>query len=68
VLVEVKKTKTKMGLKTVSDFQEKVEIYGHFFSISLILPAFLSLGGFTEEALQFCQTQGIATAHRIEVF
>ncbi len=24
--------------------------------------------GFTEEALQFCQTQGIATACRIEVF
>ncbi|MCK5525390.1 MAG: hypothetical protein KAI83_19855 [Thiomargarita sp.] len=68
VLVEVKKTQTKMGLKTVSDFQEKVEIYGQLFSISLILPAFLSLGGFTEEALQFCKTQGIATACRIEVF
>jgi hypothetical protein len=68
VLVEVKKTQTKMGLKTVSDFQEKVEIYGKLFSISLILPAFLSLGGFTEDALQFCQTQGIATACRIEVF
>ena len=68
VLVEVKKTKTKMGLKTVSDFHEKVEIYGQIFSTPLILPAFLSLGGFTEEALQFCQTQGIATAHRIEVF
>ncbi|MDM8563527.1 hypothetical protein QUF54_09255, partial [Candidatus Marithioploca araucensis] len=68
VLVEVRKTQTKMGLKTVSDFHEKVEIYGQVFSISLILPAFLSLGGFTEEALQFCQTQGIATACRIEAF
>jgi hypothetical protein len=68
VLVEVKKTQTKMGLKAVSAFQEKVDIYQQLFSISLILPAFLSLGGFTEEALQFCQTLGIATACRIEQF
>jgi hypothetical protein len=68
VLVEVKKTQTKMGLKAVTDFQEKVEVYAQTFSISLILPAFLSLGGFIEEALQFCQTQGIATACQIEEF
>jgi hypothetical protein len=68
VLVEVKKTQTKMGLKAVSEFQDKVEIYRQIFSISLVLPAFLSLGGFTKEALQFCQTQGIATACQIEQF
>jgi hypothetical protein len=68
VLVEVRKTQTKMGLKVVSDFQEKVEVYAQTFSIPLILPAFLSLGGFTEEAWQFCQTQGIATACQIEQF
>jgi hypothetical protein len=44
------------------------KLHGQIFSTPLILPAFLSLGGFTEEALQFCQTQGIATACRIEVF
>jgi hypothetical protein len=27
VLVEVKKTQTKMGLNKVEDFQEKVEVY-----------------------------------------
>ena len=68
VLVEVRKTQTKMGLKAVSEFQEKVEIYRQILSIYLILPAFLSLGGFIEEAVQFCQTQGIATACRIEQF
>jgi hypothetical protein len=68
VLVEVRKTQTKMGLKAVSEFQEKVEVYAQTFSIPLILPAFLSLGGFTEEAVQFCQTQGIATACQIEQF
>jgi len=68
VLVEIKKTKTKIGLKTVTDFQEKVEVYGKILATSLILPAFLSLGGLTEEALQFCQTHGIGTAHRIEQF
>jgi hypothetical protein len=33
-----------------------------------ILPAFLSLGGLTPDALQFCQAQGIGTAYRIEHF
>ncbi|MEN8216019.1 MAG: hypothetical protein ABFS56_06520 [Pseudomonadota bacterium] len=68
VLVEIKKTKTKIGLKTVTDFQEKVEVYGKILATSFILPAVLSLGGLTEEALQFCQTHGIGTAHRIEQF
>jgi hypothetical protein len=68
VLVEVKKIQTKMGLKAVTDFQEKVEVYAQTFSIFLISPAFLSLGGFNEEAVQFCQTQKIATACQIEKF
>lgn len=68
VLVEVKKTKTKIGLATLEDFQEKVEVYGKLFADKKILPAFLSLGGLTEEAGQFCQTQGISTASKIERF
>jgi hypothetical protein len=40
----------------VSGFQEKVEIYGQIHSSAMVLLAFLSLGGFTKEALQFCQT------------
>ncbi|MEN8218477.1 MAG: hypothetical protein ABFS56_19330 [Pseudomonadota bacterium] len=68
VLVEVKKTKTKIGLTTLQDFQEKVEVYGKLFADKKILPAFLSLGGLTEDARKFCQAQGIATASKIEQF
>jgi hypothetical protein len=68
VMCEVKKTQKKMNLKTITDFQEKVEVYGKILETSLILPAFLSLGGFTEEALEFCQTNGIGTANQIKQY
>jgi hypothetical protein len=68
VMCEVKKTQKKMNLKAITDFQEKVEIYGKILETSLILPAFLSLGGFTEEALEFCQTNGIGTADQIKQY
>jgi hypothetical protein len=68
VLVEVKKTKSKIGLTTLEDFQEKVEVYGKLFAEKNILPAFLSLGGLSEDARKFCQAQGIATASKIEPF
>ncbi|MEN8219653.1 MAG: hypothetical protein ABFS56_25540 [Pseudomonadota bacterium] len=68
VLVEVKKTKTKIGLAILEDFQEKIEVYGQLFADKKILPAFLSLGGFTEEAREFCQAQGIGMASKIEQF
>ena len=65
VVIEVKKTQAKTGLTIIEDFQEKVEIYSKQFPEQKILPAFLSLGGFTEEALQFCKKHGIGTAERI---
>ncbi len=69
VLVEVKKTQAKTGLKKVEDFQEKVLVYQETHPDKKVLPAFLSLGGFTEqEALPFCFAQGIATATRIEEY
>jgi len=68
VMCEVKKTQNKMGLKAITDFQEKVEIYGNILETSLILPAFLSLGDFTGEALEFCQTHGIGTANQIKQY
>ncbi len=68
VMCEVRKTQKKMGLKAITDFQEKVEIYGKILETSLILPAFLSLGGFTGEALEFCQTHGIGTANQIKQY
>jgi len=69
VLVEVKKTQAKTGMKMVEDFQEKVLVYQENYPDKKVLPAFLSLGGFTEnQALPFCQSQGIATAVRIEQY
>ncbi len=66
ILVEVKKRQTKTGLETVEDFQEKVDAYAKCFPDKTILPAFLSLGGFTDEAIKFCGAHGIGTAERIE--
>jgi hypothetical protein len=68
VLIEIRKTQKKMGLKAVTDFQEKVEVYSKILATCLILPAFLSLGGFTGEALEFCQTHGIGTANQIKQY
>ncbi|OAD21515.1 hypothetical protein THIOM_002713 [Candidatus Thiomargarita nelsonii] len=65
VLVEVKKTQAKTGPTIVDDFQEKVEVYKTHFPDQKILPAFLSLGGFTGDARQRCQAHGIGWAEKI---
>ena len=66
VLVEVKKTKTKIGLNQIEDFQEKVDVYKTHFPDAIVLAAYLSLGGFTDEAGDFCLEYGIGVAERIE--
>lgn len=66
VLVEVKKTQTKMGLNKVEDFQEKVEVYKTHFPDAIVLAAYLSLGGFTEEAGDYCLEHRIGMADKIE--
>jgi len=65
VLVEVKKTQAKTGPTIVEDFQEKVEVYKKQFPDQKILPAFLSLGGFTEDARHVCQAHEIGWAETI---
>jgi hypothetical protein len=65
VLVEVKKTVAPTGPTMVEDFQEKVEVYGKQFPEQKILPAFLSLGGFTGNARHKCQAYGIGWAEKI---
>ncbi len=65
VLVEVKKRQIKMGLKAVEDFQEKVKAYAGQFPDKTVLAAYLSLGGFTDEARQFCREQGIGMVEQI---
>ncbi|MFQ5617097.1 MAG: restriction endonuclease, partial [Anaerolineales bacterium] len=65
VLVEVRKRQKKTGVPDVEDFSEKVEIYRQQFPEKTVLPAFLSLGGFTEDARRFCEQEGIGRAERI---
>jgi len=67
-VVEVKKWETKIGRTLVEDFVEKVDVYAKDVPGKTILPVFLSLGGFTKEAMQFCEEQGIGTAERISHF
>ncbi len=65
VLVEVKKTQEKIGHSEVEDFSEKLTVYAKQFPNQIILPAFFSLGGFTEKARQLCQERGIGMAEKI---
>ena len=65
VLVEVKKTQAKTGLTMVEDFLEKVGVYGELFPDKRVLPAFLSLGGFTVEAREFCKGHGVGWAESV---
>jgi len=68
ILVEVKKTQDKTGFKILEDFQEKVQVYAKLYPNKTILPACLSLGGFTKDAPSFCELNGIATASEIQHF
>ena len=68
VVVEVKKWKTEIGENIAADFAEKVAVYAESVPDRIILPAFLSLGGFTDEAMQICEERSIGTAERIAHF
>ncbi len=68
VVVEVKKLKTKTGKSIVEDFIEKANAYSKDIPGKMILPVFLSLGGFTEEAIQLCKEREIGTAEHIAHF
>ncbi|MCP4401200.1 MAG: hypothetical protein GY801_28370 [bacterium] len=52
----------------VEDFLEKLENYTKQVPGKTLLPAFLSLGGFTEDALRLCRTRQIGTAEKIAHF
>ncbi|MCP4692071.1 MAG: hypothetical protein GY859_28760 [Desulfobacterales bacterium] len=68
VAAEVKKTKDPTGLNIVEDFYDKVNVYATLHPDKTILPAFLSLGGFIEDAGAFCKEKGIGTADKIAHF
>jgi len=68
VLVEVKKSESKIGIALTREFREKAEAFAKRHPKKKILPAFLSVGGFTGPAMRFCQEHGIGTAERIQYF
>ena len=65
VLIEVKKWKTKVGVQVIRDFWEKVEVYSKQNKNKKILPAFLSVGGFSDHAKKLCEDRHIGMAERI---
>ncbi|WP_207689755.1 hypothetical protein [Desulfonema limicola] len=68
ILAEVKKTKEPSALKSVQDFYEKIKVWSVLFPDKKPLPVFLSVGGFTHDALEYCQKYGIGTAQQIEYY
>ena len=68
VLVEVKKTESKSGISLTREFREKTDAFMKRHPRKKVLPAFLSVGGFTGPAMRFCQEHSIGTAERIHYF
>ena len=68
LLVEVKKRETKTGLDVIRDFLEKTALHHRLYPDQTPIPAVLSLGGFTEEALVFCRENGVAVRDRVTCF
>ncbi len=68
IVVEVRKRKTKTNLTEVQDFIEKVDVLSQNEPDKIFLPAFLSLGGFTVDAEQYCRQKNVAVAENVKVF
>ena len=68
VVVESKNSKEPAGPATVTDFLEKAGAYAALRPEKQVLPAFFSYGGFTKEAQQYCEENGVAIASRLELF
>ena len=67
VLIEVKKWKTKVGVQIIRDFLEKIDVYASLNKNKKIIPAFLSMGGFSVHAKKLCQDKKIGIAETISL-
>lgn len=56
---------TAVGRNMLSDFIEKIDVYSRLYPEKIILKAFFSLGGFTDEAMAFCKKNQIATTQTL---
>ncbi|MFZ4663671.1 MAG: hypothetical protein ACOYNY_42100, partial [Caldilineaceae bacterium] len=68
LLVDVKNQQEKPNHETVEDFLEKAALYQSQNPGKILLLAFLSLGGFTEKALELCRHHGIAWTTELQYF
>ncbi len=68
LLVEVKNQQEKATPDMVTDFWAKVTLFQAQQPDKTILPAFLSLAGFTEPALDLCRQHGIAWTTELQYF
>jgi hypothetical protein len=68
LVVEVKKRAVKTSAIQVEDFCEKAAAWQSQRPDQVIVPAFLSLGGFTDDALALCRRQGIVVAEKLMAF
>ncbi len=64
--VEVKKTEAAIGKTVVTNFMEKLKWIQEDHPDHTVVGAFLSLGGFTEEAQTLCTEHQIGTATRLK--
>ncbi|MBF0200754.1 MAG: hypothetical protein HQK66_05480, partial [Desulfamplus sp.] len=68
ISLEVKKQAAKTGISVIEDFHEKVVAYQKQRPDNPMIPAFLSLGGFTGEAIKLCMEKGIVVNDKINNF
>jgi hypothetical protein len=68
LLIEVKKRKVKTGINDIEDFLEKLELYKVLNPEQSVYAGFLSLGSFTDEALQMCELKKIGWAEEFSYF
>jgi Restriction endonuclease len=64
LMVEVRNRQKKTDLKAVQDLRDNALAYAQQHSV-IVLPAFLSLSGFYEDAKAFCEIHNIAVAEQI---
>ena len=67
LLVEMRKTQEKMGIKTVKFFWEKVLCFSRLHPNQEVFAAFFSAGSFTPEAQRFCEKQRIGTSTELSI-
>ncbi len=64
--VEVKKTEAPVGIASIRDFREKIDVLAGLHPKNRIIPVYFSTGGFTGKALAFLKDKKIGIAREIK--